>query len=90
MLSQAREYHSAMTKPYIIRAEWDTDACVWVATSDDVPGLVAEADTVEALDARLQALVPELLELNGCLPPGDAIQFAIHARRFTVINLVTT
>ena len=49
----------------LVRAEWDPDARVWVADSDDVPGLVTEADTIEQLMDRLQALVPELLELNG-------------------------
>ena len=37
-----------MEKALFVRAEWDEDAGVWVATSDDVPGLVAEADTAEA------------------------------------------
>ena len=57
---------------YQVVAEWDDDARVWVATSDDVPGLVAEAETQEQLVTRLQAMVPELLELNAHLvPPGD-------------------
>jgi hypothetical protein len=29
-------YHPPMIKPYFVRAEWDADAGVWVATSDDV------------------------------------------------------
>ena len=37
-----------MEKALFVRAEWDEDAGVWVATSDDVPGLVAEADTAKA------------------------------------------
>ena len=32
-----------------VRALWDEEARVWVATSDDVPGLATEADTVDAL-----------------------------------------
>lgn len=46
-------------------AEWDGQAGVWVATSEDVPGLVTEAETVEALMEKLRVLVPELLELNA-------------------------
>lgn len=57
-----------MDKPYLVRADWDADAGVWLATSDDVPGLVTEDATVEAPDAKLKSLVPELLEANGCLP----------------------
>jgi predicted RNase H-like HicB family nuclease len=53
---------------YRVTAEWDEEARVWVATSDDVPGLCTEADTVEALIAKLRVMVPELLEANGVLP----------------------
>ena len=45
------------------------DASVWVATSDDVPGLVTESKTFESLLKKLRTLVPELLELNGV--PAD-------------------
>jgi len=31
-----------MQKIYFVRAEWDEEAKVWVATSDDVPGLVTK------------------------------------------------
>lgn len=50
---------------YLIRASWDGEAGVWVAESDDVPGLVAEAPTPGELEAKLKVLVPELLELNA-------------------------
>src|SRR3990172_9101859 len=53
-----------MTKVLFVRAEWDEEASVWVATSDDVPGLATEADTLEALSAKLDVLVPELLQAN--------------------------
>jgi predicted RNase H-like HicB family nuclease len=48
-----------------IKAEWDPEANVWVATSDDLPGLVTEAETVEALQRKLVVMVPDLLEANG-------------------------
>ena len=47
-----------------IRAVWDDEANVWVADSDDVPGLVAEAATLESLMVKLETLIPELMELN--------------------------
>jgi predicted RNase H-like HicB family nuclease len=50
---------------YEIRAQWDSDAGVWVAESEDVPGLVAEADSPNVLAQKLRTLIPELLELNG-------------------------
>lgn len=75
-----------MDKPYFIRAEWDADACVWVASSDDVPGLATEAATLEELDSKLGVMVPELLQANGCLPDDKIIQIELLARRFKTPN----
>ncbi len=50
---------------YEILAQWDGEAGVWVAQSEDVPGLVAEADSPNILSQKLRILIPELLELNG-------------------------
>lgn len=44
-----------MPRIQFVRAEWDEEARVWVATSDDVPGLVTEADTVEDLEKAQNA-----------------------------------
>jgi Domain of unknown function (DUF1902) len=49
---------------YHVDAIWDADAAVWVATSDDVPGLATESETIEALSRKLRTMVPELLHLN--------------------------
>lgn len=59
----------SLTQPgvYEIRAQWDSEAGVWVAESEDVPGLVAEADSPNALIEKLRVLIPELVELNGGL-----------------------
>ena len=48
-----------------IKVTWDADACVWTAESDDVPGLVLESGSFDALVERLRYAVPEMLELNG-------------------------
>jgi hypothetical protein len=48
----------------VVRAEWDPEARVFVASSDDVPGLVAEGESPPALMDKLLVLVPELLDLN--------------------------
>ena len=68
---------------YTVHCEWDSDARVWVATSDDVPGLATGADTLDELIEKLKVAIPELLEANGLLKPdqqGD-IPFAIIAER---------
>ena len=72
--------HQVMIKRYLVNAEWDADASVWVATSDDVPGLVTESDTLEALQSKVQIMVPKLLEVNGCLPANKIIQIELLMR----------
>ncbi|MDI6750865.1 MAG: DUF1902 domain-containing protein [Rhodocyclaceae bacterium] len=74
-----------MPKVLFIRAEWDEEASVWVATSDDVPGLATEAETLEALSVKLDTLVPELLDANG-YPDGTEVPFELLARKFSVAH----
>jgi predicted RNase H-like HicB family nuclease len=54
-----------------VRATWDDAAHVWVAESDDVPGLATEATTLEALLVKLRTMIPELLEANDGELPGE-------------------
>ena len=71
-----------MMTPYNIKAEWDSVAAVWVASSDDVPGPATGADTFEELIEKLKIVVPELLEENGLLSAGAAdVCFAVIAER---------
>lgn len=77
-----------MLKTYVIHADWDAQAGVWCATSDDVPGLATEADTLELLTQKLETMVPELLELNGTTLT-QAVQFELLARRLSVAPLST-
>jgi predicted RNase H-like HicB family nuclease len=62
-----------------VRARWDAEASVWVAESDDVPGLITEADDLDALLSKLRVMIPELLEANGVLPPdGDEFPYSLR------------
>jgi len=70
-------------KPLFIRAEWDEEAMVWVATSDDVPGLATEAGTMEALIEKLKIMIPELLMANN-IGFDDEVPFEVITRRFEV------
>ena len=49
----------------VVRAFWDPEAEVWVATSPDVPGLATEAATHAELYEKLQVMIPEFLEASG-------------------------
>ena len=70
-----------MNKPFYVHAQWDEEAKVWVASSEEVPGLATEADTTEALIEKLKNLIPELLEANG-QSPFKPIAFELLTRRF--------
>lgn len=54
---------------------------MWVAESDDVPGLATGADTMEELVQKLEELIPELLELNAPELLDDEIPFRLEASR---------
>jgi predicted RNase H-like HicB family nuclease len=77
-----------MQKIYFVRAEWDEEAKVWVATSDDVPGLVTEAETMEALSSKLEVMIPELLAENG-YPDINKISYEVLARKFSVTQAIS-
>ncbi|GHV43711.1 hypothetical protein FACS1894187_25940 [Synergistales bacterium] len=49
---------------YKILLMWDDEARVWIATSEDLPGLVLESGSLDALMERVKFAAPELLELT--------------------------
>jgi len=68
--------------PFHVVAEWDEEAQVWVASSEDVPGLATGADTLEDLIQKLKVVIPELLIENGLLPAHtESVPFAVRAER---------
>jgi hypothetical protein len=54
-----------MSRSITIDARWDAEASVWIATSNDVPGLVVEADTLPVMMEEVRLVLPDLLELSG-------------------------
>ena len=54
-----------MPKSYLVTAQWDAEAGVWVATSEDIVGLVTESKSLDTLYARVLEVAPELLDANG-------------------------
>jgi predicted RNase H-like HicB family nuclease len=70
----------------LIRAVWDNEAAVWVAESPDLPGLVTEAESLNALDAKLPGLIRDLLEPDDDGEPSEVpIEVvASYSRRVSV------
>ena len=62
---------------YTVMLQWDPEAAVWVATSEDIIGLVLECGSVDALVERVRYAVPELLELNH-QQPATGIRFQME------------
>lgn len=61
---------------YEICVEWDAEAGVWYIEDSNVPGLVGEAPTLEAMMSLLRVRVPEMLAENGC-PADDEIPLRV-------------
>lgn len=60
---------------YIINLTWDNEASVWIATSDDIPGLVLESVSFDALLERTRIAIPELLSLNSSIQSPISFTF---------------
>lgn len=50
---------------YNIQLVWDNEAAVWIATSEDIPGLILEDESADRLIQRVILAAPELIELNS-------------------------
>jgi predicted RNase H-like HicB family nuclease len=81
-----KELYMTTKKPIFIRAEWDEEVNMWVATSDDIPGLATEAETIENLVEKLKIVIPELLEANGITFEKE-IPLEVLSRRFELIHI---
>ena len=54
--------NKACEKKYRVIFHRDNDVNVWIATSDDVPGLVLESDSLDDLMKRIPLAIPDLLD----------------------------
>jgi hypothetical protein len=59
-----------------IDAEWDADAGVWVATSQDVPGLVLQGRTHDDVIEKVRLVLPSLIEIG--IEPEDRLNFTFR------------
>jgi predicted RNase H-like HicB family nuclease len=55
-----------------VQAQWDPEAGVWWAESADLPGLVSEAPTLDALIERVSVAIPDLLAVTEGPPAADS------------------
>ena len=73
-------YNHLSAKEYHAYFKWDEDASVWVVTSNDIIGLILEDESLDNLIHKVQAAVPELLELNN-QSPASQIKCSVESRK---------
>ena len=84
MRNISKRFKSSHLKAYYrVNMIWDSEANVWVATSDDVPGLVLESESFDTLITEIKDAVPELLEING--KPDHPYSIAFQAERMETV-----
>jgi hypothetical protein len=75
-----------MIKSYKITFIWDDEACVWIATSDDVRGLVLEDESFDALLCEVQLAVPTLLNFDNEHANDITLDFVAHRQKRLVYS----
>ena len=73
---------------WTVRADYDPEAQVWWVSDSDLPGLNADAETLEALVEKAGAMLPDLLEIHeddiadkGRLAGPHSIRIIAHHER---------
>jgi len=67
-------------KQFTLHAHFDTDARVWFGSIDELP-MTTEADTLDALVARVVEIAPEIAVLNGLAESGEQFCIQLSADR---------
>ena len=68
----------------IINVTWDSDAAVYIATSENIPGLVLESGSFDALIEKVRVAVTELLQLNNS--KADIIDLTFLSERHCLVS----
>jgi predicted RNase H-like HicB family nuclease len=68
---------------YTIIFSWDDESSVWIAESQDVPGLILESGSFDALVERVKIAVPDLLELDK--KDHEQVKLHLKAERLAVV-----
>ena len=75
-----------MNNQFNITFRWDDEAHVWIATSDDVPGLVMEHGSFDALVERVRYGILDLLEEEGRIYEDISLNFDVSRTERLVLS----
>ena len=70
-------------KEVTVILSWDEESSVWIAESQDLPGLILESGSFDALVERVKYAIPDLLELSGVEHTQAKVHF--KAERLAVV-----
>lgn len=70
---------------YRIQAEWNQEDRCWIATSDDLPGLVTGADSLDELIGRLKVIIPDFLDALS--QTDEHVQFVLQTSNLEAVQL---
>jgi len=62
---------------------WDDESSVWIAESKELPGLILESGSFDALVERVKNAIPDLLELDMADRPKVKLHF--KAERLAIV-----
>ena len=74
------------TNSYLITFTWDNETDVWIATSDDIPGLILEHGSFDALVERVRIAVPEILSMEKELQGDISLEYTTFRRERLTIH----
>lgn len=57
---------------FTVKVTWDAEASVWYVEETDIPSLIGEDESFDAIGEKIKTLAPELFDLNKHLLPGPA------------------
>ena len=70
-----------MANSYSVDVFRCTEAGVYVATSEDIPGLTLESDTLGGMLEAVMEMVPQLIEHNLDVPQDAEVQVTVRLRQ---------
>ena len=75
-----------MEQEYTVTLYWDDEASVWIATSEDIYGLILEHESFDFLIQRVRLAIPELLAFDESSFANISIDFAVLRKEKLALN----
>ena len=68
-----------MRRYAVVRVAWDEEASVWYVEDTDIPGLAAEAATLDELRGKVPVIIRDLLEDEADRPDEIEVDLIAYA-----------